>query len=383
MADTPASYTAKDIQVLEGLEPVRKRPGMYIGSTDIHGLHECIKEIIDNSVDEALAGFTKHIYLVINKDDMITVVDDGRGIPVDIHPKLKKSSLEVTMTVLHAGGKFGGGSYKVSGGLHGVGASAVNALSDWMRVEVRRDGKLYAQEYKRGKPQGKVDVVKESMVPNFIPIPKTGTATFFILDKSIFSTTKPEFKAIAKRVKERAYLIAGLFFHLYDLRTDQEIHYYFDGGIESLVRHLNRDKAVVNQKPFYVSRSQNEIMVEASFQYNDGYQETVESFANVINTPEGGTHLTGFRMALTRSINDYARKNGYLKEKDDNLAGDDMREGLTAVIAIRMDSETLQFEGQTKGKLGNAEIQPIVNSIVKDGLDMYLEKNPNHTPPIF
>lgn len=377
MSDTPASYTAKDIQVLEGLEPVRKRPGMYIGSTDIHGLHECVKEIIDNSVDEALAGFTKNIYLVINKDDMITVVDDGRGIPVDIHPKLKKSSLEVTMTVLHAGGKFGGGSYKVSGGLHGVGASAVNALSDWMRVEVRRDGKLYAQEYKRGKPQGKVDVVKDSMVPDFIPVPKTGTATFFILDKSIFSTTKPEFKTICKRVKERAYLIAGLFFHLYDLRSGQEIHYYFDGGIESLVRHINKDKNVVNQKPFYVSRSQNEITVEASFQYNDGYQETVESFANVINTPEGGTHLTGFRMALTRSVNDYARKNGYLKEKEDNLTGEDMREGLTAVIAIRMDSETLQFEGQTKGKLGNAEIQPIVNSIVKDGLDMYLEENPN------
>jgi DNA gyrase subunit B len=377
MSDTSASYTAKDIQVLEGLEPVRKRPGMYIGSTDIHGLHECIKEIIDNSVDEALAGFTKNIYLVINKDDMITVVDDGRGIPVDIHPKLKKSSLEVTMTVLHAGGKFGGGGYKVSGGLHGVGASAVNALSDWMRVEVRRDGKLYAQEYKRGKPQGKVDVVKDSMVPDFIPVPKTGTATFFILDKTIFSTTKPDFKTIAKRVKERAYLIAGLFFHLYDLRDGQEIHYYFDGGVESLVRHLNKDKSVVNQKPFYVSRSQNEIAVEASFQYNDGYQETVESFANVINTPEGGTHLTGFRMALTRSVNDYARKNSYLKEKDDNLTGEDMREGLTAVIAIRMDSETLQFEGQTKGKLGNAEIQPIVNSIVKDGLDMYLEENPN------
>jgi len=377
MADNPASYTAKDIQVLEGLEPVRKRPGMYIGSTDIHGLHECVKEIIDNSVDEALAGFTKNIYLVINKDDMMTVVDDGRGIPVDIHPKLKKSSLEVTMTVLHAGGKFGGGGYKVSGGLHGVGASAVNALSDWMRVEVRRDGKLYAQEYKRGKPQGKVEPVKDSLVPDFIPITKTGTATFFILDKTIFSTTKPEFKTIAKRVKERAYLVAGLFFHLYDLRSGQEIHYYFDGGIESLVRHLNKDKSVVNQKPFYVSRSQNEIAVEASFQYNDGYQETLESFANVINTPEGGTHLTGFRMALTRSINDYARKNGYLKEKDDNLTGEDMREGLTAVVAIRMDSETLQFEGQTKGKLGNAEIQPIVNSIVKDGLDMYLEENPN------
>src|SRR3989344_351121 len=273
---TESSYTAKDIQVLEGLEPVRKRPGMYIGSTDIHGLHELIKEIIDNSVDEALAGYAKNVWIVIDKEDTISVADDGRGIPVDPHPKLKKSSLEVTMTVLHAGGKFGEGAYKVSGGLHGVGASAVNALSDWMRVEVRRDGKLYAQEYKRGKPQGKVDVVKESQVPDFIPVSKTGTATLFIPDKSIFSTTKPDFKTIAKRVKERAYLVAGLFFHLYDLRSGQEIHYYFDGGIESLVRHLNKDKNVVNEKPFNVSKMQNEIVVEAALQYNDGYTETIQ-----------------------------------------------------------------------------------------------------------
>ncbi|MDO8487123.1 MAG: DNA topoisomerase (ATP-hydrolyzing) subunit B [Candidatus Curtissbacteria bacterium] len=371
-----ASYTAKDIQVLEGLEPVRKRPGMYIGSTDQNGIHELVKEIIDNSVDEALAGYAKNVWIVIDRDDRISVTDDGRGIPVDIHPKLKKSSLEVTMTILHAGGKFGAGAYKVSGGLHGVGASAVNALSDWMRVEVRRDNKLYAQEYKRGKPQGDVKAVTGSQLPAFIKAPKTGTSTFFIPDKSIFSIVKTDYKVISKKIKERAYLIAGLFFHLYDQRSGNEVHYYFDGGIESLVRHLNKDKAVVNEKPFYVGKSTNEIMVEASFQYNDGYNETLESFANVINTPEGGTHLTGFRMALTRAINDYARKNGYLKEKDDNLSGEDMREGLTAVVAIKMNSENMQFEGQTKGKLGNAEVQPITQQVVKDGIDMYLEENP-------
>lgn len=370
------SYTARDIQVLEGLEPVRKRPGMYIGSTDIHGLHELVKEIIDNSVDEALAGFAKKVWLVIDKDEKITVIDDGRGIPVEPHPKVKKSSLEVTMTMLHAGGKFGKGAYKVSGGLHGVGASAVNALSDWMRVEVRRDGKIWAQEYKRGKPQTKVEQTTKTQIPDFITGPQTGTATFFLPDKSIFKNLKADFKTLAKRVKERAYLVAGLFFHLYDLRSGEELHYYFDGGIESLVRHLNKDKNAINEKPFYVSRDANDILVEAAFQYNDGYTETVESFANVINTQEGGTHLTGFRMALTRAINDYARKNGYLKEKDDNLTGEDMREGLTAVVAIKMNSETLQFEGQVKSKLGNAEVQPAVATIVKEAIDTYLEENP-------
>jgi len=370
------TYTARDIQVLEGLEPVRKRPGMYIGSTDINGLHELIKEIIDNSVDEALAGFAKNIWIVIDRDEKITVADDGRGIPVEIHPKVKKSTLEVTMTVLHAGGKFGQGAYKVSGGLHGVGASAVNALSDWMRVEVRRDNKIYAQEYKRGKPITKVEETKKSFAPSFLNLPKEGTNSIFLPDKSIFSTIKADFKTLAKRVKERAYLVAGLFFHMYDLRVDRQIHYYFDGGIESLVRHLNRDKQAINDIPFYVSKNVNGIMVEACIQYNDSYTETVESFANVITTVEGGTHLTGFRMALTRAINDYARKNAYLKDKEENLTGEDMREGLTAVIAIKMDSEKLQFEGQTKSKLGNAEVQPQVNQVVKEGLDMYLEENP-------
>lgn len=370
------SYSAKDIQILEGLEPVRKRPGMYIGSTDINGLHELVKEIIDNSVDEALAGYAKNVWIVLGQDDKITVADDGRGIPVDIHPKVKKSTLEVTMTILHAGGKFGDGAYKVSGGLHGVGASVVNALSDWMRVEVRRDDKVYAQEYKRGKPTGLVQPAEKSQVPEYLSLPKTGTTSIFIPDKSIFSTTKTEFKVLAKKIKERAYLVAGLFFHMYDERNNTEVHYYFDGGIESLVRHLNKDKQAVNDIPIYVNKTTEEIVVEAAIQYNDSYAETVESFANVIATHEGGTHLTGFRMALTRAINDYARKNGYLKEKEENLTGDDMREGLTAVIAIKMDSEHLQFEGQTKGKLGNAEIQPIVMTTVKLGIDTFLEENP-------
>lgn len=383
MAKTQSdSYTAKDIQVLEGLEPVRKRPGMYVGSTDINGLHELVKEIIDNSVDEALAGFAKNVWIVIDKDNKITVADDGRGIPVEIHPKAKISTLEVTMTVLHAGGKFGDGAYKVSGGLHGVGASAVNALSEWMRVEIRRDNKLYAQEYKKGKPTTKVEVVKESQAPKVLKLPKTGTTSIFLPDKSIFSTTETKFDTLAKKIKERAYLVAGLYFHMYDQRSNKEVHYYFDGGIKSLVRHLNKDKQPINDIPFYVSKVLDDVMVEASFQYNDSYTETLESFANVISTQDGGSHLTGFRMALTRSINDYAKKNGYNKEKDVSLTGDDMREGLTAVIAIKMDSETLQFEGQTKSKLGNAEIQPIVNQVVKEGIDTYLEENPNQARKI-
>ena len=375
-APQDSTYTARDIQVLEGLEPVRKRPGMYIGSTDINGLHELVKEIIDNSVDEALAGFAKNIWIVIDKDEKVTVADDGRGIPVEIHPKVKKSTLEVTMTMLHAGGKFGQGAYKVSGGLHGVGASAVNALSEWMRVEVRRDGKLYAQEYKKGKPTTKVEISKTSMAPDLLEPTQSGTTSIFIPDKSIFSTVKTDNRVLSKKIKERAYLVAGLFFHLYDLRDGRQVHYYFDGGLRSLVRHLNKDKQAVNDVPFYIAKTVDDIMVEAAIQYNDSYTETVESFANVIATAEGGTHLTGFRMALTRAINDYARKNGYLKEKEDNLSGEDMREGLAAVIAIKMNSEKLQFEGQTKGKLGNAEIQPIVNQVVKEGLDTYLEENP-------
>ena len=376
---TNESYQAKDIQVLEGLEPVRRRPGMYIGSTDLLGLHHMLVEIVDNSIDEALAGFAKNVWVVIAKDNKTTVADDGRGIPTEIHPKVQKSSLEVAMTMLHAGGKFGQGAYKISGGLHGVGASAVNALSDWLRVEVKRDGKTWFQEYKRGKPTTAVlEEKKPSPQANGkIPEYKTGTKTIFVADKSIFSTTSPDFSLLAKQIKERAYLVAGLFFHLYDERDDEELHYYFDGGLESLVRHLNKNKTVVNDPPFCLQKDVNGVGVECAIQYNDGFQETVEAFANVINTAEGGTHLTGFRAALTRSINDYARKSGFLKENEENLTGEDMREGLTAVIAIKMNSENLQFEGQTKSKLGNAEIQPIVNQAVKEGLDTYFEEHPS------
>lgn len=350
---------------------------MYVGSTDVRGLHHLITEIVDNSIDEALAGYAKNVWVIIHPDDKVTVADDGRGIPTEEHPRAKKSTLEVAMTHLHAGAKFEKGAYKISGGLHGVGASAVNALSSWMRVEVRRDGKTYFQEYRRGKPLTELKTLPSDGKTNtFDWQAKTGTKSTFLADKQIFSTISCDFSQIKKQIKERAYLVAGLFFHLYDERIDEETHYYFDGGVRSLVSHLNQNKQVLNDPPFYVTRDVNGIGVECAIQYNDGFSETVESFANVINTVEGGTHLTGFRMALTRAINDYARKNGYLRDSQDNLTGEDMREGLTAVVAIKMNSENLQFEGQTKGKLGNAEVQPIAAQVVKEGLDTYFEENP-------
>jgi DNA gyrase subunit B len=376
---TNNSYRAKDIQVLEGLEPVRKRPAMYVGSTNVQGLHHLITEIVDNSIDEALAGFAKNCWIILSPDNKITVADDGRGIPTDLHPRAKKSSLEVAMTYLHAGAKFEKGVYKISGGLHGVGASAVNALSDWMRVEVRRDGKIWAQEYERGKPITKVEEIKEKKErkEGFFWPTQTGTKTIFLPDKSIFSTISPDLETLKKQIKERAYLVAGLFFHLFDQREDSETHYYFDGGIKSLVLHLNKNKNPVNDLPFYIAKDVNGVGVECAIQYNDGFSETVESFANVINTQEGGTHLTGFRMALTRSINDYAKKAGFVKDgQDSGLTSEDMKEGLTAVVAIKMNSENLQFEGQTKGKLGNAEVTPIVSQAIKEGLDTYFEENP-------
>lgn len=378
-----SDYEGKDIQILEGLEPVRRRPGMYIGSTDVRGLHHLITEIIDNSIDEALAGHAKNVWVIINPDNKVTVADDGRGIPVDMHPKAKKSTLEVAMTYLHAGAKFGKGAYKISGGLHGIGASAVNALSEWMQVEVRREGKTYRQEYRRGRATTELKVVdKNGQIDTFDWPANSGTKSSFLADKKIFSTVSPDFSLIKKQVKERAYLVAGLFFHLSDLRSDEEVHYYFDGGIKSLVVHLNQNKNAVNDPPFYVARDVKDVGVECAIQYNDGFSETVESFANVINTHEGGTHLTGFRMALTRAINDYARKNGFMKDSQENLTGEDMREGLTAVIAIKMNSVDLQFEGQTKGKLGNAEVQPIVSQVVDEGLDTYFEENPREARAI-
>ncbi len=374
-------YTAKDIQVLEGLEPVRRRPGMYIGSTDIHGLHHLTAEIIDNSVDEALAGHAKNVWVFIHPDEKITVIDDGRGIPVETHQKTRKSALEVAMTYLHAGGKFGGSGYKVSGGLHGVGASAVNALSEEMRVEVKRSGNLYSQEYKRGKPTSKVVTGEQTKLPSQASSvwdkTRSGTATYFIPDRKIFSTISIDFKTLEKQLRERAYLVAGLFFHLKDERSGKEQNFYFDGGIKSLVEDLNKNKTPLHP-PIFIKKDTEEVGVEVAVQYNDSYMETVESFANVINTKEGGTHLTGFRMALTRAVNDYAKKIGATKDIEGGFNGEDAREGLTAVVTIKTHSEKLEFEGQTKGKLGNAEIQPLMQAVVKEGLETFFEENPTH-----
>ena len=387
MAQTPKSnYSADQIQVLEGLEPVRKRPGMYIGSTDLRGLHHLIKEVVDNGIDEALAGYAKNIWIVVHEDDYVTVADDGRGIPVDIHPKVGVSALEVIMTTLHAGGKFGDGGYKVSTGLHGVGVSAVNALSDYVRVEVRRDGKQYYQEYARGVAKSKVvEIPKDPTLPfktSFKWNSKTGTKVTFLADGTIFSTTKPEFDKLEKQIKQVAYLVGGIFFHLFDERSGEEKHFYFQSGLATLIKHLNKNKALIHPEPILIHKVVDEIDVEVAIQYNDGFAENVESFANVVPTSEGGSHLTGFRIALTRAINDYARKIEALKEKDDNLTGEDMREGLTAVISIKMDSDTIQFESQTKEKLGNAEVQPIVSQVVKDGLEMFFEENPQDAKSI-
>ena len=380
MAKDSATYSADQITVLEGLEPVRKRPGMYIGSTDLRGLHHLIKEVVDNSIDEALAGYAKNIWVILHEDNYVTVADDGRGIPVDIHPKVGKSALEVIMTTLHAGGKFGEGGYKVSTGLHGVGVSAVNALSDYMRAEVRRDGKEYFQEYAQGKAKVKVSEIKgKENLPfksNLKWPAKNGTQITFLADKSIFSTIIPEFDRLEKQVKQVAYLVAGIFFHIFDERSVKEAHFYFQSGLATLIKHLNRNKGLIHPEPILIKRVVQDVDVEVAIQYNDSFVENVESFANVVPTTEGGSHLTGFRIALTRAINDYARKIEALKEKDENLTGEDVKEGLTAVISIKMNSDLIQFESQTKEKLGNAEAQPIVSQVVKEGLDMFFEENP-------
>lgn len=371
-------YGAKEIQVLEGLEPVRKRPGMYIGSTDERGLWVMIKEIIDNSVDEAMAGRCKNVWITLHKDNYVTVADDGFGIPWEEHPAMKKSALEVAMTVLHAGGKFGEGAYKVSGGLHGVGASAVNALSTEMRVETRRAGKTYFQEYNQGRPKAPVQEAQEyrsDLNYYFKWSTKSGVRTTFRADPEIMQTIEPRLETVRKQVKNRAYLVAGLGFHLYDERVDEEYHYYFDSGITALVKHINKNKNKLNS-PIYLHRSIDSVDVEVALQYTDSFTSTLESYANVQATDDGGTHVTGFKTALTRAINDYARKQGYLKEKDENLTGDDTLEGLTVVVAIKMDSENLQYESQTKNKLGNAEVAPIVAQVVKEGLDTFFEENP-------
>jgi DNA gyrase subunit B len=386
MAKTPTpkapkanEYSAAQIQVLEGLEPVRKRPGMYIGSTDIIGLHETLREIIDNCVDEALGGFARNVWIVLNNDGSATVVDDGRGIPVDVMPQYKKSALEVVMTKLHAGGKFGGSAYKISGGLHGVGSSVVNALSEWMWVEVKRDKIIYTQEYSRGKVKSEFGTeAKSRLEHDFIENRETGTTVTFKPDHEIFSTVEFEFDTIKKLIRERAYLVPNLYFHFMDHREgkEQEVHFYFEGGITSLISKLNENKIGLHDV-IYIDKTEGDVNVSMALQYNDGYAENVESYVNVINTINGGTHLTGFRMALTRAINDYGKKIGSFKEEEEGITGDDTREGLTAVVYIKMPQDRIQFEGQTKGKLGNAEIQPITQSIVKEGLSTYFEENPS------
>ncbi len=362
------SYDASSIQVLEGLEAVRRRPGMYIGSTDQRGLHHLVREIVDNSVDEALAGFCDQIIVRIDKDAVVTVTDNGRGIPVDKHPKMKTSALEVIMTVLHAGGKFGGGGYKVSGGLHGVGASVVNALSEWCRVEVRRDGKVYRQEYRRGVPTSPVEQIGE------VPLDEHGTTTSFLADSEIFTGgIDYNFDALAQWFRETAYLTKGLRITLIDERSDREMTFYFEGGIVSFVRHLNRNRQVLHDRPFYVLRETPVCLVEVALQYNDSFGESTHTFANNINTVDGGTHLSGFKSALTRTINEYAKKNGFLKG-DESLSGEDVREGLTAIVSVKLSEP--QFEGQTKGKLGNAEVAGAVQQVVNEAFGAFLEENP-------
>lgn len=374
-----SDYTAENIQVLEGLEPVRKRPGMYIGSTDITGLHESLREIIDNAVDEALAGFAGNIWITLNKDGSATVSDDGRGIPVDNVKGYNKSALEMVFTKLHAGGKFGGSAYKISGGLHGVGSSVVNALSEWLWAEVRREGKLYRQEYARGIPTTEVEIVKQSKIPtpNERIANASGTTVTFFPDKQIFQTIEFEFDLIKKQIRERAYLVPKLYFHLIDNRFEEikEVNYYFEGGIRALVEKLNENKNPLHQV-IYFKKHQGDVEMEVSLQYNNTYTENVESYVNVINTVNGGTHLTGFRMALTRAINDYGKKIGAFKTGEDSITGDDTREGLTAVVFAKMPQDMIQFEGQTKGKLGNSEIQPIASAIVKEGISTFFEENP-------
>ncbi len=361
------SYDENQIQVLEGLEAVRKRPGMYIGSTSSRGLHHLVYEIVDNSIDEALAGYCKNIKVTINEDNSITVEDDGRGMPVGMHPKMGKPTVEVIMTVLHAGGKFGGGGYKVSGGLHGVGASVVNALSEECSVTVKREGKVWRQSYQRGNVVSDLDIVGRSE--------SNGTTVYFKPDHEIFDELTYDFEVLAQRLRELAFLNKGINITLIDKRYDKEQSYYYEGGIKSFVEYLNRNKQVLQEEPIYVEGLKDEVMVEVALQYNDGYNENIFTFANNIDTIEGGTHLVGFKTALTRVFNDYAKRFGHLKENDKNLSGDDIREGLTAVISVKIGEP--QFEGQTKTKLGNSEVRGIVDSIVGEGVGTFLEENPN------
>ncbi len=373
MADQNAekNYGGDQIQVLEGLEAVRKRPGMYIGSTSGRGLHHLVYEIVDNAIDEALAGFCTHIEVMINKDNSITVIDNGRGVPVDINHKTGRPAIEVVYTVLHAGGKFGGGGYKVSGGLHGVGASVVNALSEWLEVQVKRNGHIYQQRYERGK------ICYDLKIVGDCDIEDTGTKVTFLPDSEIFQeTTVFEFDILMHRLREMAFLTKGIKITLTDLREglEQQKVFHYEGGIKEFVQYLNKSKEPLYSQIIYCEGVKDNVQVEVAFQHNDGYNEVVDSFVNNIKTPEGGTHLTGFRNSLTKTFNDYARKNKILKDSEQGLSGDDIREGLTAIVSVKI--EDPQFEGQTKQKLGNTVARGAVDSIVSEQLTYFLEQNP-------
>ena len=375
-------YDASQIQVLEGLEAVKRRPGMYIGSTDFHGLHHLVKELVDNAIDEAMGGYCNHIEVTVHGDNSVTVTDNGRGIPVDMHEKMHKSALEVALTVLHAGGKFGGSGYKVSGGLHGVGLSVVNALSTWLIAEVKRDGKLYYQEYSYGEPKAPVKAIKD------IPEGESGTSITFLANDKIFDEVNYNFDILADRMRELAFLNAGVRITVSDERAESPDvrSFCYEGGIVNFVKHLNRKKTVLHEEPVYITASRNEpekqevATVEVALQYNDDYNENVFTFANNINTGEGGSHLVGFRSALTRVLNDYARKYKILKDNDDALKGEDIREGLSAIVSVKLVEP--QFEGQTKTKLGNAYIRGLVDSAVSEGMSAYLEEHPTEARAI-
>ncbi len=367
-----SDYSAENIKVLEGLEAVRKRPGMYVGDTSERGLHHLVYEVVDNSIDEALAGYCDTIDVTIHIDNSVTVTDNGRGIPVDIHPTEKISAAEVVLTKLHAGGKFDKSSYKVSGGLHGVGVSVVNALSETLEVEIKRDGKVYQQSYKRGEPQGPLVEVGKSK--------ERGTRVTFKPDGQIFETTDFSFDILSQRLRELAFLNRGVKITIEDERTQKKHEFFYKGGLLSFVEHLNRAKTAIHSKVIYFEGEKDGVGVEIAMQWNDGYAESVFSFANNINTIEGGTHLVGFRSALTRTINNYALSSGLLKKDEENLQGEDVREGLTAVISVKVPEP--QFEGQTKTKLGNSEVKGIVEALVNERLSIYLNENPTEARKI-
>ena len=386
-------YGADQIQVLEGLEPVRKRPGMYIGSTGEEGLNHLVTEIVNNSMDEAIAGYATHIKVEFNKDGSCTVYDNGRGVPTEIKKEYGVSALELAFTKLHAGGKFGTGGYKVSSGLHGVGSSVVNALSEWFRVITKRNGKTFIQEYEKGgnkvRPVEEIDLENPTKLKNAewnINLDSwnydTMTIVQFKPDKDIFETTNFDLKFFVNQIREYAYLTAGIKFEVLDHRSDQKHIFYFEGGIKAYLDSLNKNKEVINKKPFYVQKQYKDVNVEVAMQYNDTFRENVICFANHLKNPEGGTHLTGFRTALTRCLNDYARKIGALKDKDDNLSGDDLKEGLTAIISVSLNSSDIQFEGQTKSKLGNTSARIAVEAVVKEALEQYLAENPKDAAAI-